>query len=178
MHSDGANHLLTTMLTCMDGLSSQSSGVFVLGATNKPAALDPAIVRRLQRRVYIPLPTLPDRAALMALYLYPFPLHPQCDLVAMAERTMGYSGSDLTEMLKIAVSLPLKRKMAELAARHPGGSAAAAAARLAAFRQAEELVKATPITNEDLMEALGQCHTLPTVTEEVLRELENYTAPK
>jgi katanin p60 ATPase-containing subunit A1 len=53
----------------MDGLSRSEHQVFVLGASNLPWELDLAILRRLEKRILIPLPEAPDRSQLFAKYL-------------------------------------------------------------------------------------------------------------
>ena len=51
----------------MNGVGNDESGILVLGATNCPWDLDPAIRRRFEKRIYIPLPELPARRALIDL---------------------------------------------------------------------------------------------------------------
>lgn len=75
----------------MDGVGSESTGVLVLGATNLPWALDPAIRRRFERRIYIPLPDIRARIAQISNLLKKNPNEiSQDDLEFLAEKTEGY----------------------------------------------------------------------------------------
>lgn len=52
----------------MDGVGANQSGVLVLGATNVPWELDPAMRRRFEKRVYIALPEVPARTSMFKVY--------------------------------------------------------------------------------------------------------------
>ena len=54
--NESSKKVKTEFLVQMQGVGSQTAGVTVLGATNLPWELDPAVLRRFQRRIYIPLP--------------------------------------------------------------------------------------------------------------------------
>ena len=181
--------MLETLKVAMDGISSSAATVsagggagsaaaakpplvFVLGATNKPGDLDIAVLRRLQRRVYIPLPALPERAALLALCLFPFPCSADVDLVAIAERTQGFSAVDVKEVLKVATSAPLRRKTEEVNARFPGQSAEQLRLRMETMVQAQAAIKSTPITQADLLAAVAAYR--PTVPQAVVDQLEAF----
>ena len=68
----------------------------VLGATNHPWDLDDALRRRLEKRIYIPLPDLDTRKQLLEINLKQVDRAPDVDLVKIAEKLEGYSGSDIT----------------------------------------------------------------------------------
>ena len=68
----------------------------VLAATNRPWDLDEAIRRRLEKRVYIPLPTAVGREALFKINLKSIPLSPDIDFKKLAGMTDGYSGADIS----------------------------------------------------------------------------------
>jgi SpoVK/Ycf46/Vps4 family AAA+-type ATPase len=144
--------------------------VFVIGATNHPGEIDAAIIRRLERRVHIPLPTLPERAALLALYMWPVArLERGVDLVRVAELARGFSGSDLTSALKHAVGAPKRRKEAALRAQYPQNTAAHRAAIGDALHAAAAEVNATPISQADLEAGVAACRA--TATPAVLAEI-------
>ncbi len=80
----------------MDGMTPNHR-VLVLGATNRPDMLDPAVRRggRLSREIEVPLPDASGRRALLGLFTRKVNLAPEVDLDALAVRTDGYSGADL-----------------------------------------------------------------------------------
>jgi len=108
------DHCVTAQLTAQflslwDGLTtSEYSRVIVLGATNRPNDLDPAILRRLPRQFCFELPDLQTRKSILSLLLANEYLSPELDVATVAEWTQGYSGSDLKEMCKAAVLIPIR----------------------------------------------------------------------
>jgi len=83
----------------MDGFDP-AEGIVVLAATNRPEVLDPALLRpgRFDRQVVIPLPTLAERAAILAVHCRGKQLAPDVDLDAVARGTPGFSGADLANL--------------------------------------------------------------------------------
>jgi SpoVK/Ycf46/Vps4 family AAA+-type ATPase len=105
-------------LTLWDGIgTSQNSRVMVLGATNKPQFIDPAILRRMPRAFPVPLPDAAGRQAILELLLKEENVEP--DVVAflsdLAKAAVGYSGSDLKEVCKAAAMVPVQEITAEFA---------------------------------------------------------------
>lgn len=88
----------------MDGLLDKKRNlhVYVIGATNKPWALDDAFIRRFQRRIYIPLPDYNARLELFKIYTRGIKLSPEVDLKYLAKITEGYSGSDIRDIIQSA----------------------------------------------------------------------------
>lgn len=78
--------------------------VFVIGATNRPDQIDPALLRpgRLDQLVYIPLPDQSSRLAVLKATLSKSPIASDVDLTYLAQVTNGYSGADLTEICQRA----------------------------------------------------------------------------
>jgi transitional endoplasmic reticulum ATPase len=93
---------LDQLLLEMDGISS-TPGVLVIGATNRPRAVDPALRRggRLSRTIEIPLPDVNQRLELLRILTASMPLH-DVDLEDVALQTDGYSGADLKALLQQA----------------------------------------------------------------------------
>ena len=93
---------LDQLLQEIDGMGSQP-GVLVVGATNRPQALDPALVRggRLSRRIEIPSPDRTARRAILALLTQRMPLA-GVDLDDLANETEGFSGGDLKSLCQQA----------------------------------------------------------------------------
>lgn len=78
----------------MDGVGNETTGVLVLGATNTPWSLDPAIRRRFERRIYIPLPEVRARLGLIINLIKNNPNElSEEQLEHVAERTEGYTCS-------------------------------------------------------------------------------------
>ena len=82
----------------------------VLGATNIPWALDPAVRRRFERRVYIPLPGVEARAYLLKNVMKTNDHNlTEEDFQYFAERTEGFSGADLSVLARDACYEPLRK---------------------------------------------------------------------
>jgi transitional endoplasmic reticulum ATPase len=88
--------------------------VLLMGATNVPWQLDPAILRpgRFDERVYIPLPDLPARRKMLDIYLGKRPVGDDVDLDALASRLDGYSGADIKYLCDRAAVVPFLRSVA------------------------------------------------------------------
>ena len=115
----GYDRQINQLLAEIDGLSGQK-GVLVVGATNRPDQLDPALLRggRLSRRIEIPLPDLAGRLALLRLQTSAMPLE-GVDVEALARQTDGLSGADLKALCQQAAVEALTRVTA--AAGGPAG---------------------------------------------------------
>ena len=74
--------------------------VMVLGATNHPWDLDDAMRRRLEKRIYIPLPDLDTREQLLKINLKDVSMDTAVDLHSIAAQLEGYSGSDITNVCR------------------------------------------------------------------------------
>lgn len=87
----------------------EDSRVIVIGATNRPRDLDDAVLRRLARRVHVPLPDLSTRLQLLHITLDNQGGHlSTADLQQVAEATDGYSGSDMASLCKEAAMRPIR----------------------------------------------------------------------
>ena len=97
--NDEREQTLNQLLAEMDGFEP-SAGVVVLGATNRPEVLDPALLRpgRFDRQVTIPLPNVFERSAILAVHVKDKKLAPDVDLNAVARGTPGFSGADLANL--------------------------------------------------------------------------------
>ncbi len=97
--NDEREQTLNQLLSELDGFDTRS-GIVVLGATNRPEVLDPALLRpgRFDRQVVIPLPTLDERAAILAVHCRDKKLGPDVDLQVVARGTPGFSGADLANL--------------------------------------------------------------------------------
>jgi cell division protease FtsH len=97
--NDEREQTLNQLLTEMDGFDP-AQGVVVLAATNRPEVLDPALLRpgRFDRQITIPLPTLAERAAILAVHCRGKRLDPGVDLQVVARGTPGFSGADLANL--------------------------------------------------------------------------------
>jgi transitional endoplasmic reticulum ATPase len=84
--------------------------VFVIGATNRPDQIDPAILRpgRLDQLIYVPLPDEPARLSILQAQLRKTPLEPGLDLSQIAKTTQGFSGADLLYIVQRAAKFAIK----------------------------------------------------------------------
>ncbi len=96
------NQFLGEMDSVLD--KNRPSHVYVIGATNKPWALDGPFIRRFQKRIYVPLPAHEARRELFKIYAKDLKLAPDVDAGILAQKTEGYSGSDFREIFRDAQS--------------------------------------------------------------------------
>uniref|UniRef100_G3P597 Transitional endoplasmic reticulum ATPase n=1 Tax=Gasterosteus aculeatus aculeatus TaxID=481459 RepID=G3P597_GASAC len=104
-----ADRVINQILTEMDGMSSKKN-VFIIGATNRPDIIDPAILRpgRLDQLIYIPLPDEKSRMSILKANLRKSPISKDVDLDFLAKMTNGFSGADLTEICQRACKLAIR----------------------------------------------------------------------
>ena len=113
--NDEREQTLNQILTEMDGFQSDS-GVVVIAATNRIDILDPAIKRagRFDRQIIINNPTLKDRQAILKVHARGKKLDSSVSLAQIAQRTIGFSGADLANLLNEAAILATRRKKATI----------------------------------------------------------------
>jgi len=101
--NDEREQTLNQLLAEMDGFDP-ATGIVVLAATNRPEVLDPALLRpgRFDRQVTIPLPTLPERVAILAVHCRGKQVDPGVDLEVVARGTPGFAGADLANLVNEA----------------------------------------------------------------------------
>jgi transitional endoplasmic reticulum ATPase len=87
--------------------------VFIIGATNRPDIIDPALLRpgRLDQLIYIPLPDLPSRIQVFKAVLRKTPVAKDVDLEFLAQKTEGFSGADITEICQRACKLAIRESI-------------------------------------------------------------------
>ena len=106
------DRVLNQILTEMDGMN-QKKNVFIIGATNRPDQIDPALLRpgRLDQLIYIPLPDEPSRLSILKAALRNSPVAPNVDLSFLSKSTHGFSGADLTEVCQRAAKLAIRESI-------------------------------------------------------------------
>jgi cell division protease FtsH len=107
---DEREQTLNQILTEMDGFDPRT-GVIVLGATNRPEILDPALLRpgRFDRRVTVQPPDRAGREAILRVHTRSVPLAPNLDLGALAASTPGMVGADLANLVNEAALSAARR---------------------------------------------------------------------
>ncbi len=107
---DEREQTLNQILVEMDGFDP-NLGVIVMAATNRPDVLDPALLRpgRFDRRVVIDLPDINDRDEILKVHAKNKKLASTVSLKKVAERTPGFSGADLENLLNEAAILAVRR---------------------------------------------------------------------
>jgi len=88
--------------------------ILLMGATNVPWQLDPAMLRpgRFDEKVYIPLPDLPARRKMLEIYMSKRPIAQDVDLDAIAGRLEGFSGADINYICDRAAVIPFLQSVA------------------------------------------------------------------
>jgi len=107
--NESARRVKTEFLVQMDGVGTKNTGVLVLGATNTPWELDPAIRRRFEKRVYIPLPEKQPRLLMFKLNLGDTPHNlTEKDFNELSDKTVGFSGADIAVLVRDALYEPIR----------------------------------------------------------------------
>uniref|UniRef100_A0A224XCM5 vesicle-fusing ATPase n=1 Tax=Panstrongylus lignarius TaxID=156445 RepID=A0A224XCM5_9HEMI len=108
--SESARRIKTEFLVQMQGVGNDMDGILVLGATNIPWVLDSAIRRRFEKRIYIPLPDEHARLVMFKLHLgNTFHEINDDDFKTLAARTDGYSGADISIVVRDALMQPVRK---------------------------------------------------------------------
>lgn len=107
--------VVAQLLSLMDGLDSRGN-VVVIGATNRPNALDPALRRpgRFDREVEIGVPSMKGRHEILQIHTRGMPLTADVDLEEISKHTHGFVGADIAALAKEAGMISLRRVLPEL----------------------------------------------------------------
>uniref|UniRef100_A0A147A8A7 Katanin p60 ATPase-containing subunit A1 n=1 Tax=Fundulus heteroclitus TaxID=8078 RepID=A0A147A8A7_FUNHE len=114
---EASRRVKSELLIQMDGVGGAlenddpSKMVMVLAATNFPWDIDEALRRRLEKRIYIALPTAVGRAELLKINLREVELAPDVNLELIAEKIEGYSGADITNVCRDASMMAMRRRI-------------------------------------------------------------------
>jgi transitional endoplasmic reticulum ATPase len=110
-HGDShvTERVISQLLTEMDGLEILTN-VVVIGATNRPDIIDPALLRpgRFDRILYVPPPDRESRLQIIKIHTKKKPLDEDVNLEDLADKTDGYTGADIASLSSAAVMLALR----------------------------------------------------------------------
>lgn len=146
---EASRRVKSELLIQMDGVSGVSVGddaskmVIVIAATNYPWDIDEALRRRLEKRIYIPLPDHEARKALLGINLREVKITDDVDLDQVATLTDGYSGADITSLCRDASMMGMRRLIDEKGLSH--------------IQQLPKEQLELPMTMKDFETALQRC---------------------
>lgn len=159
---EASRRVKSELLVQMDGISSQHEEpgkvVMVLAATNFPWDIDEALRRRLEKRIYIPLPNDEGRESLLRINLREVMLAQGVNLKEIASKLDGYSGADITNVCRDASMMSMRRKIAGL--------------RPDQIKQLPKEELDLPVSMQDFEEALAKCNK--SVSREDLEKYERW----
>jgi len=106
------DRVMNQLLTEMDGINPGKQ-VFVVGATNRPDIIDPAIKRpgRLDQVIFVDLPDFPARVSIFEACLRKSPLDADVNLSHLGEHSKGYSGADIGGVCKVAAKIAIRKQI-------------------------------------------------------------------
>ncbi|KAJ3303010.1 Katanin p60 ATPase-containing subunit A1 [Kappamyces sp. JEL0829] len=116
-----SHRIKSEILIQMDGISSITAGdetpiVMVLAATNFPWHIDEALRRRLEKRIYIPLPDAESRRELLRINLANIKTEDDINLDELSQKIEGYSGADITNICRDASMMSMRKRIKGLTA--------------------------------------------------------------
>ncbi|WP_297458098.1 CDC48 family AAA ATPase [Thermococcus sp.] len=154
------DRLINQLLTEMDGIQ-ENSGVVVIGATNRPDIIDPALLRpgRFDRLILVPAPDEKARLEIFRVHTRRVPLAEDVDLEELARRTEGYTGADIEALVREAALTAMRRIMAELPAE-------------VVEREDEEFLERLKVSRRDFEAALQKVR--PSITPYMLEYYRNF----
>ncbi|XP_040583239.1 katanin p60 ATPase-containing subunit A-like 1 [Lepeophtheirus salmonis] len=159
---EASRRVKSELLVQMDGMSSITDEpgkvVMVLAATNFPWDIDEALRRRLEKRIYIPLPTEEGREVLLKINLKEVKLSDDVILKNIAKKLGGYSGADITNVCRDASMMSMRRKIAGL--------------RPSEIRNLDKEELDLPVTMQDFHDAITKCNK--SVSQEDLDKYEKW----
>ncbi|XP_023300657.2 katanin p60 ATPase-containing subunit A-like 1 isoform X2 [Lucilia cuprina] len=143
---EASRRVKSELLVQMDGVGSEEANkvVMVLAATNFPWDIDEALRRRLEKRIYIPLPSDEGREALLKINLREVKVDDSVDLGDIAKKLEGYSGADITNVCRDASMMSMRRRIAGLTPEE--------------IRQLAKEEVDLPVSNQDFSEAISRCN--------------------
>ena len=112
---DEREQTLNQLLTEMDGFGA-NEGIIIIAATNRPDVLDPALLRpgRFDRQVTVSLPDAKEREEILKVHARDKIFSKDVNLTAISQRTPGFSGADLENLLNEAALLAVRRNKNEI----------------------------------------------------------------
>jgi transitional endoplasmic reticulum ATPase len=152
---DVEKRVVAQLLALMDGMVSRGH-VIVIGATNIPEVIDPALRRpgRFDREVVIPVPNVEGRRAILKIHSSRMPLAPDVDLDRLASITHAFVGADIEALCKEAGMVALRRYLSLEGENH--------------LETVLETAEALQITMDDFLKGLREVE--PTATREFFTE--------
>lgn len=147
--------LIQKILTEMDGFRKSRDFVMVIASTNRPWALDEAILNRFDYRIYVPLPDFEARKGIFEIALGKNNFEIEADYDDLAKRTEGYSGREISGICRKAILSMIKRMNPDIENARPGYK-----------------LRIGKITKEELYKAIEE--TKPSVSKEMIKKYEEW----
>eukprot|EP01116_Phalansterium_solitarium_P008580 TRINITY_DN22512_c0_g1_i1.p1 TRINITY_DN22512_c0_g1~~TRINITY_DN22512_c0_g1_i1.p1 ORF type:complete len:441 (+),score=117.75 TRINITY_DN22512_c0_g1_i1:1682-3004(+) len=139
-----SGRIKASFMTLWDGLNTNPNArITIIGATNRPAALDEAIQRRMPQTFQIGLPEFKQRVSILRIILRDEPVEEGFDVEQLARETEGYSGSDLQALAESAARFAVRDYVRSAAGRPTDSGGSLRAITLGDFREAMTVVGAT-----------------------------------
>ncbi len=156
--SGGERRVKTQLLSEIQGVKSTfDKPMLVLGATNRPWDLDIAMLSRFEKKIYVPLPDIPARAAMFKIHTAGVNMNlGDDDFVELAARTEGYSGRDISNLCREVIMIPIR----ELDVK-------------GLLEDSKQEVTARDLTVNDFLETLDKVK--PALSQEGLKQYEEWT---
>jgi katanin p60 ATPase-containing subunit A1 len=150
-------------LTHMDGMGTdKDKRICVLGATNNPWSIDNALLRRLEKRIYIPLPDLDNRIQVIHKCVCDINLAEDVDFQRIALAMEGFSGHDVANVCRSAALMPARRFLRGKSPEDVKENA----------EEYDELLVNTPVTNADFQDGIRR--TPPSVSKSAVSKFEEW----